>query len=41
MNNVSITIVTRSSEDFKDKNKQIVIDCFEQLKQYGIKVLYF
>ena len=27
MNNVSITIVTRPPEDFKDKNKQIVIDC--------------
>lgn len=40
MNNVSITIVTRPPEDFKDKNKQIVIDCSEQLKQYGIKVLY-
>ena len=40
MNNVSITIVTRPPEDFKDKNKHIVIDCSEQLKQYGIKVLY-
>ena len=40
MNNVSVTVVTRPPEDFKDKNKQIVIDCFEQLKQYGIKVLY-
>ena len=40
MNNVSITIVTRPPEDFKDKNKQIVIDCSEQLKRYGIKVLY-
>ncbi len=40
MNNVSITIVTRPPEDFKDKNKQIVIDVSEQLKRYGIKVLY-
>lgn len=40
MNNVSITIVTRPPEDFKDKNKHIVIDCSEQLKLYGIKVLY-
>ncbi len=40
MNNVSITIVTRPPEDFKDKNKQIVIDGSEQLKRYGIKVLY-
>lgn len=40
INNVSITIVTRPPEDFKDKNKHIVIDCSEQLKQYGIKVLY-
>lgn len=40
MNNVSVTIVTRPPEDFKDKDKQIVIDCAEQLKQYGIKVIY-
>ena len=39
MNNVSITVVTRPPDDFKDKIKQIVIDCTEQLKQYGIKVI--
>ena len=40
MNKVAVTVVTRPPEDFKDKNKQIVIDCTEQLKQYGIKVIY-
>ena len=40
MNNVSVTIVTRPPEDFKDKNNQIVIDCTQQLKQYGVKVVY-
>lgn len=40
MNKVTVTVVTRPPEDFKDKNKQIVIDCTEQLKQYGIKVIY-
>lgn len=40
MNNVAVTVVTRPPEDFKDKNKQIVIDCTEQLEQYGIKVIY-
>lgn len=37
---VSIAIVTRPPEDFKDKNRQIVIACMEQLKQYGIKVIH-
>ena len=40
MNKVTVTVVTRPPEDFKDKNKQIVIDCTEQLKQYGIKLIY-
>ena len=40
MNNVAVTVVTRPPEDFKDKNKQIVIECSEQLKQYGVKVIY-
>ena len=40
MNKVAVTVVTRPPEDFKDKNKQIVIECSEQLKQYGIKVIY-
>ena len=40
MNKVTVTVVTRPSEDFKEKNKQIVIECTEQLKQYGIKVVY-
>lgn len=40
MNKIAVTVVTRPPEDFKDKNKQIVIDCTEQLKQYGIKVIY-
>ena len=40
MNKVTVTVVTRPPEDFKDKNKQIVIECTEQLKQYGIKVVY-
>ncbi len=40
MSNVSVTIVTRPPDDFKDRNKQSVIDCSEQLKQYGIKVIY-
>ena len=40
MNNVSVTIVTRPPDDFKDKNNQIVIDCTQQLKQYGVKVVY-
>lgn len=30
MNKVTVTVVTRPPEDFKDKNKQIVIDCTEQ-----------
>lgn len=40
MNKVAVTVVTRPPEDFKDKNKQIVIECSEQLKQYGVKVIY-
>ena len=40
LKNVSVVIVTRPPEDFKDKNKNIVIDCTEQLNQYGIKVIY-
>ncbi|MBQ4109909.1 MAG: DEAD/DEAH box helicase family protein [Clostridia bacterium] len=40
MNNVAVTVVTRPPEDFKDKNKQIVIDCTQQLEHYGIKVIY-
>ena len=40
MNKVEVTVVTRPPDDFKDKNKQAVIDCTEQLKQYGIKVVY-
>ena len=40
LNKVSVTVVTRPPDNFKDKNKQIVIDCTEQLKQYGIKVIY-
>ena len=40
MNQISVTVVTRPPEDFKDNNKRIVIDCTEQLKQYGIKVIY-
>ena len=40
LNKVSVTVVTRPPENFKDKNKQIVIDCTEQLKQYGINVIY-
>ncbi|MEE1046141.1 MAG: DEAD/DEAH box helicase family protein [Clostridia bacterium] len=40
MNKVAVTVVTRPPDDFKDKNKQIVMDCTEQLKQYGIKVIF-
>ena len=40
MNKVSVTVITRPPNDFRDKNRQIVIDCAEQLKQYGIKIIY-
>lgn len=40
INNLQITIVTRPPEDFNDRNKNVVIDCTEQLNKFGIKVIY-
>lgn len=40
MQGVSVSVVTRPPDDFKDRNKNIVIDCTDQLKQYGINVIY-
>jgi ABC-type ATPase involved in cell division len=40
INSISLTIVTRPPEDFKDKNSKTVIQITETLNSYGIKVVY-
>lgn len=40
LNNVSVIVVTRPSEDFDDKDRNIIKICAEYLQQYNIKVIY-
>lgn len=40
LNNVSVIVVTRPSDDFDDKDRNIIKICAEYLQQYNIKVIY-
>ena len=39
LNGVSITVITRPPEDFKEKDREIVAKNISQLQDYGIKVI--